>query len=189
MNHPAYRNVTFDEMAEAYQEQMEALLEGGVDALLIETIFDTLNAKAAIYAAEKAMMSMHRRVPIMLSVTIADAGGRTLSGQTLEAFLTSVSHADIFSVGLNCSFGAKDMLPYIKRLSQISPYYISVYPNAGLPNALGEYDQTPEQMAEEVRKFVDEGWVNIVGGCCGTTDEYISLFPGLVENGLPYVSC
>lgn len=187
VNHPAYRNVTFDEMAEAYQEQMEALLEGGVDALLIETIFDTLNAKAAIYAAEKAMMSMHRRVPIMLSVTIADAGGRTLSGQTLEAFLTSVSHADIFSVGLNCSFGAKDMLPYIKRLSQFSPYYISVYPNAGLPNALGEYDQTPEQMAEEVRKFVDEGWVNIVGGCCGTTDEYISLFPGLVENGLPYV--
>lgn len=138
VNNPALRNLTFDELASAYEEQMVALLEGGVDMFLIETIFDTLNAKAALFAAENAMRTMQRRVPIMLSVTLSDKAGRTLSGQTLEAFLASVRHADIFSVGLNCSFGARDMKPFIERLAKIAPYYISAYPNAGLPNAMGQ---------------------------------------------------
>ena len=153
VNNPAYRALTFDELASAYQEQMEALLEGGVDALLIETIFDTLNAKAAIYAAEEAMRQIGRRVPLMLSVTVSDRAGRTLSGQTIEAFLASVQHAPIFSIGLNCSFGARDMKPSLVTLAQKAPYYISVYPNAGLPNSMGEYDQTPEMMAEEMKDF------------------------------------
>ena len=143
VNNPAYRALTFDELVAAYREQMEALLEGGVDALLIETIFDTLNAKAAIYAAEASMQTAGRKVPLMLSVTVSDKSGRTLSGQTMEAFLTSVAHADIFSLGLNCSFGAHDLIPFLQILAHRSPYYISVYPNAGLPNSMGEYDQTP----------------------------------------------
>ncbi|MCD8317617.1 MAG: methionine synthase [Paraprevotella sp.] len=187
VNDPAYRALTFDELADAYREQMTALLEGGVDALLIETVFDTLNAKAALYAAEDAMRATGRRVPVMLSVTVSDRSGRTLSGQTLEAFLISVSHADLFSVGLNCSFGAHDLIPFLQILAQRSPYYISVYPNAGLPNSMGEYDQTAEQMAEEMKFFVEEGWVNIIGGCCGTTDEYIARFPALAAQGKPYV--
>lgn len=182
VNNPALRNLTFDELASAYEEQMVALLEGGVDMFLIETIFDTLNAKAALYAAENAMRTMQRRVPIMLSVTLSDKAGRTLSGQTLEAFLVSVRHADIFSVGLNCSFGARDMKPFIERLAKIAPYYISAYPNAGLPNAMGQYDQTPEDMAIQVKEFVDEGLVNIIGGCCGTTDEYIAQYGALIRN-------
>ena len=187
VNNPAYRALTFDELVAAYREQMEALLEGGVDALLIETIFDTLNAKAAIYAAEASMQTVGRRVPLMLSATVSDKSGRTLSGQTMEAFLTSVAHADIFSLGLNCSFGAHDLIPFLQVLAHRSPYYISVYPNAGLPNSMGEYDQTPDQMAEEMKFFVDEGWVNIIGGCCGTTDEYIARFPALVKQGRPHV--
>ena len=187
VNNPAYRALTFDELVAAYREQMEALLEGGVDALLIETIFDTLNAKAAIYAAEASMQTVGRRVPLMLSVTVSDKSGRTLSGQTMEAFLTSVAHADIFSLGLNCSFGAHDLIPFLQILAHRSPYYISVYPNAGLPNSMGEYDQTPDQMAEEMKFFVDEGWVNIIGGCCGTTDEYIARFPALATQGRPHV--
>lgn len=187
VNDPAFRALTFDELAAAYQEQMEALIEGGVDVLLIETIFDTLNAKAALYAADEAMRTMGRRLPIMLSVTVADKGGRTLSGQTIEAFLASVSHFDLFSVGLNCSFGAHDMVPFVQTLAQRAPYYISVYPNAGLPNSMGEYDQTPNQMAEEMRLFVEEGWVNIIGGCCGTTDEYIARFAELVEKKAPHI--
>lgn len=186
VNNPAYRALTFDELASAYQEQMEALLEGGVDALLIETIFDTLNAKAAIYAAEEAMRQTGRRVPLMLSVTVSDRAGRTLSGQTIEAFLASVQHAPIFSIGLNCSFGARDMKPSLVAMAQKAPYYISVYPNAGLPNSMGEYDQTPEMMAEEIKEFLDEGLVNIVGGCCGTSPEYIALFPDLVRNYQPH---
>lgn len=186
VNNPAYRALTFDELASAYQEQMEALLEGGVDALLIETIFDTLNAKAAIYAAEEAMRQIGRRVPLMLSVTVSDRAGRTLSGQTIEAFLASVQHAPIFSIGLNCSFGARDMKPSLVTLAQKAPYYISVYPNAGLPNSMGEYDQTPEMMAEEMKDFLEEGLVNIVGGCCGTSPEYIALFPGLVSKYAPH---
>ncbi len=185
VNNPACRALTFDELATAYQEQMEALLEGGVDALLIETVFDTLNAKAALYAAEDAMTAVGRRVPLMLSVTLSDAAGRTLSGQTLEAFLASVGHAPLFSVGLNCSFGAAQLKPFLKTLADIAPYYISAYPNAGLPNSLGQYDQTPAQMAAEVKEYISEGLVNIIGGCCGTTDAYIAEYPALLEGATP----
>lgn len=182
VNDPALRTLTYDELAAAYAEQMVALLEGGVDALLIETIFDSLNAKAALYAAEEAMSRAGRRVPLMLSVTIADKAGRTLSGQTLQAFLVSVSHAEIFSVGLNCSFGAADMAPFISELARTAPYYISAYPNAGLPNQMGQYDQSPEEMASEVREYIEGGsFVNIIGGCCGTTDEYIACYSALVQ--------
>ena len=187
VNDPAKRGITYDELVEAYDEQIEALIEGGVDALLIETIFDTLNAKAAIYAAEQVMERMSRRLPIMLSVTISDAAGRTLSGQTLDAFLASVGHADIFSVGLNCSFGAAQMKPYLKALAARAPYYISCYPNAGLPNSLGGYDQTPAEMAAQVKEYVDEGLVNIIGGCCGTTDAYIAEYAALVVDAQPHV--
>lgn len=187
VENPAYRNVTFDELADAYKEQMIALIEGGVDVLLCETIFDTLNAKAALYASDEAMAATGREVPVMLSFTIADAQGRILSGQTIEAFLASVAGRKLLSVGLNCSFGAREMKPFLKRLSDIAPFYVSVYPNAGLPNALGEYDQTPEEMAEIVQEYISEGLVNIVGGCCGTTDEYIALFPNLVDGVTPRV--
>ena len=187
VNDPAKRGITYDELVAAYDEQMEALIEGGVDALLIETIFDTLNAKAALYAAEQVMERMGRRLPIMLSVTISDAAGRTLSGQTLDAFLASVSHANIFSVGLNCSFGAAQMKPYLKGLATRAPYYISCYPNAGLPNSLGGYDQTPAQMAVQVKEYITEGLVNIIGGCCGTTDAYIAEYAALIEGAKPHV--
>ena len=187
VNDPAMRGITYDQLVEAYDEQIEALIEGGVDALLIETIFDTLNAKAAIYASEQVMERMGKRLPIMLSVTISDAAGRTLSGQTLDAFLASVSHANIFSVGLNCSFGASQMKPYLKALATRAPYYISCYPNAGLPNSLGGYDQTPSQMALQVKEYIDEGLVNIIGGCCGTTDAYIAEYAPLVEGAQPHV--
>lgn len=187
VNNPAFRAVTFDEMVKAYFEQMVALIQGGVDALLIETIFDTLNAKAAIYAAEDAMKAVERRVPLMLSVTVSDRGGRTLSGQTLEAFLASVQHADIFSVGLNCSFGARQLKPFLRQLAAKAPYYISAYPNAGLPNSMGQYDQSPDDMAAEVAEYIHEGLVNIVGGCCGTTEAYIARFPALVDGAKPHV--
>ena len=189
VNNPAFRAITFDELTDAYQEQMEALLEGGVDAILIETIFDSLNAKAAVYAAMEAMKKNGREVPLMLSITVADTGGRTLSGQTLDAFLASVQHAPIFSIGLNCSFGAKQLKPFLKQLASRAPYYISAYPNAGLPNSLGEYDQTPEDMAGEVKEYIDEGLVNIVGGCCGTTEAYIAKYVPLVEGAKPHVPC
>ena len=187
VNNPAFRAITFDELVGAYQEQMEALLEGGVDALLIETIFDSLNAKAAVYAAMEAMDKTGRQVPLMLSVTVSDTGGRTLSGQTLDAFLASVQHAPIFSIGLNCSFGAKQLKPFLQQLASRAPYYISAYPNAGLPNSLGEYDQTPEDMAREVKEYIDEGLVNIIGGCCGTTEAYIAQYVPLVEGAQPHV--
>lgn len=188
VNNPALRALTYDELAAAYQEQMEALLEGGVDALLIETIFDSLNAKAAIYAAETAMKKIGREVPLMLSVTVSDIAGRTLSGQTLDAFLASVQHAPIFSIGLNCSFGAKQLKPFLEGLAARAPYYISAYPNAGLPNSLGQYDQTPEEMASEVKEYIDEGLVNIIGGCCGTTEEYIAKYQELIVSGSAWVS-
>ena len=172
-NNPALRNLTFDELVSAYQEQIEALLDGGVDTLLIETIFDTLNAKAALVATEEAFKTFEK-VPVMLSLTLADKAGRSFSGQTLDAFMASIQHYPIFSVGLNCSFGADQMKPFLKHLSQIAPCYISAYPNAGLPNALGQYDQTPQDMARWVREFIEEGIVNIIGGCCGTTNEYIA---------------
>ena len=185
VENPAYRSITFDTLVEAYVEQMKVLIECGVDALLCETIFDTLNAKAAIYAAEKSMEECGREVPIMLSITIADGAGRTLSGQTIEAFLASVMSRKILSVGLNCSFGAEQMKPFIKRISELAPCYVSAYPNAGLPNELGNYDQSPDEMAELVKDYIESSLVNIIGGCCGTTDEYIARFPALVENKEP----
>lgn len=187
VNNPAFRALSYDGLAAAYQQQMEAMLEGGVDAILIETIFDTLNAKAAIYAAEQAMKKTGIEVPIMLSVTVSDTGGRTLSGQTLDAFLASVQHANILSVGLNCSFGARQLKPFLEQLAARAPYYISAYPNAGLPNSLGKYDQTPADMAHEVREYVNEGLINIIGGCCGTTDAYIAEYPALIEGAKPHV--
>lgn len=176
---PAARAMDFDTLKAAYAEQIEALIEGGVDALLVETIFDTLGAKAAIMAARECM-AVSREVPLMLSVTVADRAGRTLSGQTLEAFWTSVAHAHPFSVGLNCSFGAKELKPYLATLSAMVPCYVSVHPNAGLPNSLGLYDQTPQQMAAEMKDFIDDGMVNIIGGCCGTTDDFIRAFAPLI---------
>ena len=186
VNDPAARNLDFDTLALAYQEQIEALLQNGVDAILFETIFDTLNVKAGIYAAQEAMRNTGIQRPLMLSVTISDVAGRTLSGQTLDAFLASVQHADIFSVGLNCSFGARQLKPFLRQLANKAPYYISAHPNAGLPNSLGLYDQTPEQMAAQILEYIDEGLVNIVGGCCGTTDEFIALYPSLTDGKVPH---
>ena len=181
---PARRELTYDELYEAYLEQMEGLIEGGVDVILIETIFDSLNAKVAVDAAVHARGE--RDIPIMLSVTISDAAGRTLSGQTLEAFLASVSSFPIFSIGLNCSFGASQMKPYLKELARRAPYYISAHPNAGLPNSLGLYDETPETMAPQIADFIDEGLVNIVGGCCGTTPDFIEKYVPLVVGKQPH---
>lgn len=187
VSNPALRSLTYNELFEAYTEQIDALVEGGVDALLIETIFDTLNAKVAIDAACSVMDRRKVSLPIMLSVTVSDLAGRTLSGQTLEAFLASVSNAPIFSVGLNCSFGARQMKPFLAQLSHKAPYYISAYPNAGLPNSLGKYDETPESMAGEISEFIDEGLVNIIGGCCGTTEKFIEKYPALVKDKTPRV--
>ena len=178
---PARRAVTYDELFDAYAGQAAALLEGGVDALLVETVFDTLGAKAALDAALRAMEGAGRRVPLMLSATLADRGGHTLSGQTLEAFLTSVAHVPLFSIGLNCSFGAAEMRPFLARLSAEAPCLVSAYPNAGLPSAMGTYDQTPEDMAAEMKHIVDDGLVNIIGGCCGTTDAHIARLARLVR--------
>ena len=182
---PAARDISYDEMRDAYEEQMTALIEGGADILLIETIFDTLNAKAAIAAAMDAMHKRGRLLPIMLSVTVSDLNGRTLSGQTLEAFLASVSAFPIFSVGLNCSFGARQMKPLLRELAQKAPYFTSAYPNAGLPNSMGRYDETPETMAPQIKEFVDERLVNIVGGCCGTTEKFIEKYQPLVKGATP----
>ena len=176
VNRPGYRATTFDELVNAYQEQAEALLEGGVDALLVETVFDTLNAKAAMFAVEEAFATTGRTVPIMVSGTITDASGRTLSGQTTEAFLISLSHMPLLSIGLNCALGAKDLRPYLQTLAAEAPFLVSAYPNAGLPNALGGYDETPEQMADAVEEYLQLGLVNILGGCCGTTPEHIRAF-------------
>ncbi len=174
VNNPGYRAVTFDEVVNAYYEQVKGLVDGGVDLLLIETIFDTLNAKAAIFAVKKYFRDTNKQaLPVMISGTITDASGRTLSGQTLEAFYTSVMHARPLSIGLNCALGAKEMRPHIAELSQIASCYVSAYPNAGLPNAMGEYDEQPEQTAHFLEDWAKEGFVNIVGGCCGTTPEHI----------------
>ena len=187
VSNPAAREMTYDELLVAYKEQMDGLIEGGVDALLIETIFDTLNAKCAIDAAMRSMQERGVELPIMLSVTISDLAGRTLSGQTLDAFLASISTYPIFSIGLNCSFGATQMKPYLRELARKAPYYISCYPNAGLPNALGLYDETAESMAPKMGELVDEGLVNIIGGCCGTTDVFIRLYGPLVVGKEPHV--
>jgi len=181
VNDPGYRNVSFDSLMEDYYQQASALLEGGADVLLVETIFDTLNAKAALFAIEKIMEEKGEKIPVMVSGTITDASGRTLSGQTLEAFFTSVKHIDLLSVGLNCSMGAEQIRPYLAELSRIAPFPVSVYPNAGLPNQFGEYDESPHKMARHIKDFLDNRYANIVGGCCGTTPEHIREMVRLAE--------
>jgi 5-methyltetrahydrofolate--homocysteine methyltransferase len=186
VNNPGFRSVSFKEVADAYYEQVKGLVEGGVDLLLIETIFDTLNAKAAIYAIKKYFRDTKQdELPIMISGTITDASGRTLSGQTLEAFYVSVVHAEPLSVGLNCALGAAEMRPHIEELSQLASCYTSAYPNAGLPNAMGEYDEAPHQTAGFLEEWAKEGFVNIVGGCCGTTPDHIKHIADHVKNIKP----
>ena len=186
VSNPAARDMTYDQLLEAYMEQMDGLIEGGVDALLIETIFDTLNAKVAIDAAMRVMQQRGVELPIMISVTVSDLAGRTLSGQTLDAFLASIQSYPIFSVGLNCSFGATQMKPFLRELAQRAPYYISAYPNAGLPNSMGLYDETAETMAPKMGELVDEGIVNIIGGCCGTDETFIRAYGPLVKGKQPH---
>lgn len=186
VNNPGYRALTFDEAVDAYYEQVKGLVEGGVDLLLIETIFDTLNAKAAIFAIKKYFRDVQTEsLPIMISGTITDASGRTLSGQTLEAFYTSVMHAKPLSIGLNCALGAKEMRSHIEELSQLASCYVSAYPNAGLPNAMGEYDEHPEDTAHYIEDWAKEGFVNIVGGCCGTTPDHIKAIAEHVKKLQP----
>ena len=182
VNDPGYRAVTFDELYAAYYRQAEGLLDGGADALLVETIFDTLNAKAALYAIQDLLEKRGLKVPIMVSGTITDLSGRTLSGQTVEAFLNSVSHVDLFSIGFNCALGAKELRPFVEEIALKAPFYTSVYPNAGLPNPLGEYDDGPEEMASQLKEFTDNRFVNIIGGCCGTTPEHIRAFSRIIEH-------
>ncbi len=172
---PGFRAITFDELVISYTEQIKGLVDGGVDILLLETIFDTLNAKAALFAIDTYMENNNLDIPLMVSGTITDQSGRTLSGQTVNAFMISVSHMPIFSIGFNCALGADQLMPYVKRLSDKSQFYVSAHPNAGLPNAFGEYDQTPEEMQNLLEKYLKDGIVNIVGGCCGTTEEHIKL--------------
>ncbi len=186
VNDPAYRAVGYADLYAAYTEQIDALVEGGVDIILFETTFDTLNVKAGLEAAEAVLRDRQVDLPIMLSLTLSAQGGRTFSGQTLGAFVASIQHANIVSVGLNCSFGAADMKPYLAELARIAPFFISAYPNAGLPNTFGEYDETPEKMREHVRPFVEEGLVNVLGGCCGTTPAHIAEFPALVAGKRPH---
>ncbi|NNK69798.1 MAG: 5-methyltetrahydrofolate--homocysteine methyltransferase [Flavobacteriaceae bacterium] len=175
VNKPEFRAVTFDDLRSAYKEQAEALIDGGVDLLLVETIFDTLNAKAALFAIDEVAEARGETIPIMVSGTITDASGRTLSGQTVEAFLTSVSHLPLLSVGFNCALGAEQLEPYMKRLVISTEFYTSAHPNAGLPNAFGAYDQTPEQMGELIRDYLENGLINIIGGCCGTSPAHIKV--------------
>ncbi|QBG92534.1 homocysteine S-methyltransferase family protein [Xanthomonas oryzae] len=173
VNDPGYRNTSFDALRETYRKAIEGLIDGGADTLMVETIFDTLNAKAALYAIEEVFQARGGRLPVMISGTITDASGRTLSGQTAEAFYASVAHGRPLSVGLNCALGAKDLRPHVETLSQIAEAYVSAHPNAGLPNAFGEYDETPEEMAETLREFAESGLLNLVGGCCGTSPDHI----------------
>ncbi|CAN5312389.1 hypothetical protein BH09BAC2_BH09BAC2_05840 [soil metagenome] len=186
VNNPGYRAVTFDDVADAYYEQVRGLVDGGCDLLLVETIFDTLNAKAAIFAIKKYFRDTNKKeLPIMISGTITDASGRTLSGQTLEAFYISIAHANPLSVGLNCALGAREMRPHVEELSQIASCYTSAYPNAGLPNAFGEYDEQPHETAHIIEEWAEEGFVNIVGGCCGTTPDHIRHIAEQVKNFKP----
>jgi 5-methyltetrahydrofolate--homocysteine methyltransferase len=172
---PGFRAITFDKLVTSYTEQIQGLVDGGVDILLLETIFDTLNAKAALFAIDTFMEKNKLNLPLMVSGTITDQSGRTLSGQTVNAFMISVSHMPIFSIGFNCALGADQLMPYVKRLSDKSEFYTSAHPNAGLPNAFGEYDQTPEEMQKLIENYLKDGIVNIIGGCCGTTEEHIKL--------------
>lgn len=185
VNNPAYRAIDFDTLKVAYAEQIRGLIDGGVDALLIETIFDTLNAKAALFAAQEVMEEYNLDLPIMVSGTITDASGRTLSGQTAEAFLISISHAPVFSVGFNCALGAAQLLPHIDAVAHKTPFKTSAHPNAGLPNELGAYDQTPEEMASQMKEFLDRGVLDIMGGCCGTTPDHIRAMAELAEKYKP----
>lgn len=185
VNRPAYRSVTFDQIRNAYYEQARGLMDGGADIFLIETVFDTLNCKAALYAVLDLFEDTGKELPIMLSFTITDQSGRTLSGQTVEAFYNSVSHAPLFSVGLNCALGAEEMRPYLAELSKIATCYISCYPNAGLPNAFGGYDETPEHMCHIIEAFANDHLVNIVGGCCGTTPNHIHHIAQHMQHCLP----
>lgn len=173
VNDPGYRNTSFDALRETYREAIEGLIDGGADTLMVETIFDTLNAKAALYAIEEVFEARGGRLPVMVSGTITDASGRTLSGQTAEAFYASVAHGRPLSIGLNCALGAKDLRPHVETLAQIADAYVSAHPNAGLPNAFGEYDETPEEMASTLREFAQAGLINLVGGCCGTSPDHI----------------
>jgi len=179
VNNPGYRAVSFDDLRVIYKEQAKALIEGGVDVLLVETIFDTLNAKAALFGIEELFDEIGQKVPIMVSGTITDASGRTLSGQTTQAFLISISHIDLLSVGLNCALGADQLRPYLQVLDKKSPFFISAHPNAGLPNEFGEYDETPELMGQQIEEYLKEGLVNVIGGCCGTTPEHIKVIAEL----------
>ena len=185
VNDPGFRAITFEELRIAYKQQSEALLDGGSDILLVETIFDTLNAKAALFAIDQIQEERNIKIPIMVSGTITDASGRTLSGQTAEAFLISISHLNLLSVGLNCALGAEQLTPYLETLSKNSEFYISAYPNAGLPNAFGQYDETPEFMAEQIKEYADKGLINIIGGCCGTTPPHIKAIADLVKDYEP----
>ncbi|MCZ4408639.1 homocysteine S-methyltransferase family protein [Cryomorphaceae bacterium 1068] len=185
VNDPGYRAVTFDQLKENYAQQAKALIEGGVDMLLVETVFDTLNAKAALFAIDEVFDELNLELPIMVSGTITDASGRTLSGQTTEAFLISLEHMPLLSIGLNCALGAAQLRPYLKVLAEKSPFAVSAHPNAGLPNEFGEYDQTPEEMASEVGEFLEAGFLNIVGGCCGTTPDHIHALAEAAKNRKP----
>ncbi len=185
VNDPGFRAITFEELVVAYKQQALALLEGGVDLLLVETVFDTLNAKAALFAIEEAFDEFGSKVPIMVSGTITDQSGRTLTGQTTDAFLISVSHMDLLTIGLNCALGASMMRPYLQVLDKNAPFGVSAHPNAGLPNEFGEYDETPELMAEQIKEFMDEGLVNIIGGCCGTTPDHIRAIADLAATYEP----
>ncbi len=185
VNDPGFRAITFEELRVAYKQQAEALLDGGVDILLVETIFDTLNAKAALFAIDEIQEERNIQIPIMVSGTITDASGRTLSGQTAEAFLISISHLNLLSVGFNCALGAKQLTPYLETIANKSNFAISAYPNAGLPNAFGQYDESPEQMAEQIREYAEKGLINIVGGCCGTTPPHIKAIAELVAKYEP----
>lgn len=187
VNDPGYRAITFEDLRIAYKQQAEALLDGGADILLVETIFDTLNAKAALFAIDEINEERNIHIPIMVSGTITDASGRTLSGQTAEAFLISVSHLDLLSVGFNCALGARQLTPYLQVISENSGFYISAYPNAGLPNAFGQYDETPEEMAEQVREYLDKKLINIIGGCCGTTPNHIRALANLSKEYEPRI--
>lgn len=185
VNDPGYRAITFEDLRVAYRQQAEALLDGGADILLVETIFDTLNAKAALFAIDEIAQKRNIRIPIMVSGTITDASGRTLSGQTPTAFLFSVSHLDLLSVGFNCALGAKQLTPYLQEIAEHTNFYTSAYPNAGLPNAFGQYDETSQETAEQVKEYLDKKLINIIGGCCGTTPEHIKALAELAENYQP----
>jgi len=185
VNRPEYRAITFEELRVAYKQQVEALIDGGVDVLLVETIFDTLNAKAALFAIEEVKEERNIDIPIMVSGTITDASGRTLSGQTVEAFLASISHIPLLSVGFNCALGADQLQPYLQRLSNETDFYTSAHPNAGLPNAFGEYDQTPKQMQALIENYLKDDLINIIGGCCGTNPEHIKAIAEVAKNYKP----